>query len=145
MSAAEQTKPARPKFSPAVLLQLLATAIVLGIVICNLGTLASVLAVKREAPKRAKFVPATEGTWRFIVSGDSRNCGDVVMPAIAAQSMERYQPSFYWHLGDLRAIYKIDEDMAAAAHKSGESLSCKAYLERAWPDFIDNQIRSFGN
>jgi len=22
------------------------------------------------------------GSWRFIVSGDSRNCGDVVMPAI---------------------------------------------------------------
>ncbi len=36
MSAAEQTKPARPEFSPSVLLQLLATAIVLGIVICNL-------------------------------------------------------------------------------------------------------------
>jgi len=144
MSEAEQTKPARPKFSPAVLLQLLATAIVLGIVICNLGTLASVLAVKREAPKRAKFVPATEGTWRFIVSGDSRNCGDVVMPAIAAQSMERYQPSFYWHLGDLRAIYKIDEDMAGAAQKAGQHLSCESYHDRAWQDFIDHQIVPFG-
>src|SRR5216683_6624782 len=144
MSAAEQTKPARPKFSPAVLLQLLATAIVLGIVICNLGTLASVLAVKREAPKRAKFVPATEGTWRFIVSGDSRNCGDVVMPAIAAHSLERYQPSFYWHLGDLRAIYKMDEDMAAAAEKAGQHLSCESYLKRAWPDFVEHQIVPFG-
>ena len=35
--------------------------------------------------------------------------------------------------------------MAAAAQQSGQSLSCKAYFERAWPDFIDNQIRPFGN
>ena len=31
--------------------------------------------------------------------------------AIAAQS-SLFTPSFYWHLGDLRAIYKIDEDIA---------------------------------
>jgi len=97
------------------------------------------------APKEAKFIPPEKDTWRFIVSGDSRNCGDVVMPTIAAHSAQRYQPTFYWHLGDLRAIYKIDEDIAAAAQQSGQSLSCKIYFERAWPDFIDNQIRPFGN
>ena len=26
----------------------------------------------------------TDATWSFAVSGDSRNCGDFVMPAIAA-------------------------------------------------------------
>jgi hypothetical protein len=87
--------------------------------------------------------PIAEGSWRFIVSGDSRNCGDVVMPAIAAHS-ERYQPSFYWHLGDLRAIYKIDEDMAAADLKNGGYLGCENYLKRAWSDFIENQIGPFG-
>jgi hypothetical protein len=97
------------------------------------------------SPKQDKFIPPEPGTWRFIVSGDSRNCGDVVVPTIAADSLAKYQPSFYWHLGDLRAIYKIDEDMAAAAQQSGQSLSCKTYFERAWPDFIDNQIRPFGN
>jgi hypothetical protein len=66
------------------------------------------------------------------------------MPAIAAQGIERYQPSFYWHLGDLRAIYKIDEDMAAAAEKTGQSLSCESYHRRAWQDFIDHQIVPFG-
>ena len=65
------------------------------------------------SPKQDKFVPPEQGTWRFIVSGDSRNCGDIVVPTIAAHSLTKYQPSFYWHLGDLRAIYKIDEDMAA--------------------------------
>ena len=30
----------------------------------------------------AQNQPAT-GTWTFAVSGDSRNCGDIVMPAIA--------------------------------------------------------------
>jgi hypothetical protein len=99
---------------------------------------------KLFAPKEGKFIPPEKGTWRFIVSGDSRNCGDIVVPAIAADSLSRYQPAFYWHLGDLRAIYKIDEDMAAEAQKKGQYLSCKSYLDRAWPDFIDHQIAPFG-
>src|ERR1051326_6776073 len=56
---------------------------------------------EKKEKKDTKYIPAREGTWRFIVSGDSRNCGDVVMPAIAADSLSKYQPSFYWHLGDL--------------------------------------------
>ena len=99
---------------------------------------------KNSGSQAAQFVLPAPGTWRFIVSGDSRNCGDVVMPAIATHSAQRYLPSFYWHLGDLRAIYKIDEDMAAASQKAGHYLSCETYLKRAWPDFIDNQIASFG-
>ena len=112
--------------------------------------LTAVLLAKLHVPegvfssKDAAFIPPENGTWRFIVSGDSRNCGDVVLPTIAADSLPRYQPAFYWHLGDLRAIYKIDEDMAAEAEKKGEALSCKSYLDRAWPDFIQHQIAPFG-
>jgi hypothetical protein len=84
-----------------------------------------------------------EGSWRFIASGDSRNCGDIVLPTIAAHSA-RFSPSFYWHLGDLRAIYKVDEDMAFAAAVTGEFLNCQQYLKRAWPDFIEHQIGAFG-
>ncbi|MFZ0036745.1 MAG: hypothetical protein WAK91_04955, partial [Candidatus Acidiferrales bacterium] len=47
---------------------------------------------------------------RFAVSGDSRDCGDVVMPAIAIKALAQ-QPAFYWHLGDFRKIYDFDEDM----------------------------------
>ncbi len=83
------------------------------------------------------------GAWRFVVSGDSRNCGDIVMPAIAAHSA-RFAPSFYWHLGDLRALYKIDEDMADAATQSGSVLTCEVYRKLAWPDFITHQIAPFG-
>jgi hypothetical protein len=85
-----------------------------------------------------------EGSWRFIVSGDSRNCGDIVMPTIAAHSAQ-FAPAFYWHLGDLRAIYKIDEDMAAAAKLQGQTLSCENYRRRAWSDFVENQIAPFGD
>jgi hypothetical protein len=88
--------------------------------------------------------PLPAGSWRFIVSGDSRNCGDIVMPAIAAHSAQ-FAPAFYWHLGDLRAIYKIDEDMAAAAKHNGQSLSCENYRRLAWPDFVENQIAPFGD
>ncbi len=88
------------------------------------------------------IAPLPPGSWRFIVSGDSRNCGDVVMPAIAAHS-KQYHPKFYWHLGDLRAIYKVDEDMLAAATLKHEKLTCSEYRQRAWNDFIDNQIKAF--
>jgi Calcineurin-like phosphoesterase len=88
--------------------------------------------------------PLPAGSWRFIVSGDSRNCGDIVMPAIAAHSAQ-FAPAFYWHLGDLRAIYKIDEDMAAEAKTRTEDLTCGNYQRRAWDDFVENQIAAFGD
>jgi hypothetical protein len=96
------------------------------------------VAVKSSAP------PLPDGPWRFIASGDSRNCGDVVIPAIAVHSTQ-FAPSFYWHLGDLRAIYKIDEDMAAEAQNHGQSLTCDDYQKRAWTDYIENQVGAFGS
>lgn len=96
-------------------------------------------------PAHAPAKPATPSTWRFIVSGDSRNCGDVIMPAIAAHSAKNYQPQFYWHLGDLRAIYMVDEDMAfTGTETNGKKLACTDYLKQAWPDFVQHQIYPFG-
>ena len=119
-----------------------------GLFVLALASLAliALMVIHRSIFERAfaSDEPANPGEWRFIVSGDSRNCGDIVVPAIAAHSIPRYHPSFYWHLGDLRAIYKIDEDMAAEAQKKGEYLSCKSYLDGAWPDFIKHQIAPFG-
>jgi len=77
--------------------------------------------------------------WHFAVSGDSRNCGDVVMPAIAA-GVVHDQAAFYWHLGDLRAIYDFDEDMK----KINKSLTIIDYERSAWDDFIEHQITPFG-
>ena len=126
-----------------VLLPILLSGLILGVVVLKLWPFSNLLS-HQEAQKRSTFIPPKEGTWRFIVSGDSRNCGDIVMPAIAAQAIEKYQPAFYWHLGDLRAIYKIDEDMAGAAEKAGQSLSCQSYHKNAWQDFIDHQVVPFG-
>lgn len=75
--------------------------------------------------------------WKFAVSGDSRNCGDVVMPAIAA-GVAKAGAEFYWHLGDFRAIYAVDEDIVPRA------LPMADYLSQAWPDFIDHQLGPFG-
>lgn len=77
------------------------------------------------------------GTWKFAVSGDSRNCGDIVMPAIAA-GVRASGAEFYWHLGDFRAIYAFDEDMTPQPNIS-------AYEARAWPDFIAHQLDPFGD
>jgi hypothetical protein len=58
---------------------------------------------------------STTSVMQFAVSGDSRDCGDVVMPAIAEKVLAR-QPAFYWHLGDFRKIHDFDEDMQHEAH-----------------------------
>lgn len=134
-------------FSSPALIALLIVSIAISVTVI-------VVCVEREKDKRSHVkkpeiveLPHIEpepDTWRFIVSGDSRNCGDIVMPAIAAHSMKNYQPSFYWHLGDLRAIYKVDEDLAFADGRSdGHQLSCTDYLKQAWPDFTEHQIAAF--
>jgi hypothetical protein len=83
------------------------------------------------------------GSWTFAVSGDSRNCGNVVMPAIAADA-KRHDIAFYWHLGDLRAIYKADEDFVAEQHLKKMQPSLNDYLFSAWSDFRQHQIAPFG-
>lgn len=88
----------------------------------------------------------TDGSWTFAVSGDSRNCGNIVMPAIAAGA-RRDGASFYWHLGDLRAIYKVDEDYAAEKRFKHYSPppSISDYLHTAWSDFSQHQVAPFGD
>ncbi len=102
--------------------------------------------------------------WSFVVSGDSRNCGDVVVPAIA-HGAHKDGATFYWHLGDLRAIYDFDEDMLQEAavkrkHPAKEQqadtakqpqaadeeklpLTIIAYENDSWEDFKRNQIAPF--
>lgn len=82
--------------------------------------------------------------WRFVVSGDSRNCGNVVMPAIA-ETATANQGAFYWHLGDLRFILNFDEDMQHDTERPGpDPMTVISYLSGAWPDFKENQIGPFG-
>jgi hypothetical protein len=80
------------------------------------------------------------GSWRFAVSGDSRNCGDIVMPAIA-QGVRRDGAGFYWHLGDYRAIYMIDEDY----QNIHPGTKLEDYQQDAWNDFIEHQLQPFGD
>lgn len=80
-----------------------------------------------------------QGTLTFAVSGDSRNCGDVIMPAIAQKVIAGHD-AFYWHLGDFRAMQGVDQDMIAAKHGP---YSVQEYLNRAWPDFIEEQLAPF--
>ncbi len=102
-----------------------------GLILLCYGTLAA-----QNQPGRA---------WKFAVSGDSRNCGDIVMPAIAA-GVHKSGAAFYWHLGDFRAIYELDEDMSPPAQLGlhNKRLETLAYLRQAWPDFIAHQIVPFG-
>jgi hypothetical protein len=96
---------------------------------------AGIASLASAAPKTPAVAP-----WHFAVSGDSRNCGDVVMPSIAADVRANHA-AFYWHLGDLRAIADFDEDFRAQ-HPRG---TVAEYLAGAWPDFQRNQIEAFGD
>jgi len=84
---------------------------------------------------------AASAPWSFAVSGDSRNCGDFVMPAIAAK-VKAENDAFYWHMGDFRWISSIDQDILAM-QPPGSQLTKADYLEHAWDDFLEHQIASF--
>jgi hypothetical protein len=99
---------------------------------------ASLMTASGLAAKAPSKQPDT--IWYFAVSGDSRNCGDVVMPVIAEHA-KKDGAAFYWHLGDFRAIYDFDEDYRDANPRANIS----EYESAAWPDFIDHQLAPFGD
>jgi hypothetical protein len=90
----------------------------------------------------AATAPKAVAAWTFVVSGDSRNCGDLIMPVIAARS-KAARARFYWHLGDLRALYQMDQDYAGFHRKELSALTMDAYLKDAWTDFEHNQVAPF--
>ena len=87
---------------------------------------------------------SSNGTWRFLASGDSRNCGDVVMPGIA-ETAKKDQAAFYWHLGDLRLTTNFDEDIAHQPEHIAKPLTITEYGNIEWTDYIESQIRPFGS
>lgn len=104
-----------------------------------LTVLSALLIATFAAPLTAQ---ATGGSdWIFDVSGDSRNCGDIVMPAIA-RGVHADHASFYWHLGDFRAIYDFDQDILGGL-PAGKHLTISAYQATAWDDFLAQQIQPF--
>lgn len=126
-----------------VLLILCALATTLGCdCLCGAKASAAAPAPLTIPPKPSDIVPGKP--WHFAVSGDSRNCGDVVMPAIA-QGAQRDDAKFYWHLGDLRAIYDFDEDILQDAKMKGQPRpTISAYEKMAWQNFRQNQTVPFG-
>lgn len=86
--------------------------------------------------------PQPPASWNYAVSGDSRNCGNVIMPSIAAGA-KKNGAAFYWHLGDLRATYGPDEDYKAEPQHRGHPVDKAEYLSEEWPDFLQNQVTPF--
>lgn len=89
------------------------------------------------------LVESPDETWSFAVSGDSRNCGDVVMPAIAS-GVEAHHAAFYWHLGDFRQGTDVDQDMSWEEEYRHRHISFSMYENINWTDFIQNQLLPFG-
>lgn len=86
---------------------------------------------------------AQAGAWTFAVSGDSRNCGDFVMPAIA-EKVKGEGDAFYWHLGDFRWMAEPDQDLIAMDHAQNPFLA-QDYHKIAWDDFLKHQMAAFGS
>lgn len=93
---------------------------------------------------QASLSAQSSENWSFAVSGDSRNCGDIVMAGIAAAVRED-GAKFYWHLGDFRANYDFDQDLLAAPEYRGQHLAISDYQRIEWQDFISQQIDPFGD
>src|SRR5579863_5244100 len=96
------------------------------------------------ATQPASAQQPASGTWRFLAAGDSRNCGDVVMPGIA-ETAKKNHAAFYWHLGDLRATAYVDEDILHQPEHLAAPLTMEQYLNIEWQDYIDSQIAPFGS
>jgi hypothetical protein len=96
------------------------------------------------AARTAGAQQSASGAWRFLASGDSRNCGDVVMPGIA-ETARKNNAAFYWHLGDLRKTSDFDEDIQHQPEHIAKPLSITAYYNIEWTDYIENQIKPFGS
>lgn len=93
----------------------------------------------RSLAAQSRAAEGSSATWRFAVAGDSRNCGNVILPAIAAAARAR-GVAFFWDLGDFRAMLKPDEDFQDQSAKPATDLE---YQEAAWNDFIENQLLWF--
>jgi hypothetical protein len=110
-----------------------------------LRPLGAMLAAVATAVAALFPAPAVGGQpWSFAVSGDSRDCGNLVMPAIAS-AVHQHGERFYWHLGDLRRIRGIDADYVREKRFSAARPSFDDYLRDAWPDFAEHQVRPFGD
>lgn len=90
----------------------------------------------------AVAAPPKAHVWKFVVSGDSRNCGDVVMPMIA-EGAKANEARFYWHLGDFRLGKPMDEDLAHDPLFKDLKMTPSKYKEVEWPDFVNSQLKPF--
>jgi hypothetical protein len=99
--------------------------------------------VKPTSKPRVSQPAEAAGGWTFVVSGDSRNCGNVVMPAIAAGA-KKDGAAFYWHLGDLRATAFMDEDYLHEPEHRQPPPEKSFYDKTEWDDFIQSQLNGFG-
>lgn len=110
-----------------------------------LGKLAAAMAVVLIVCSMADAADSkSPATWYFAASGDSRNCGDVIVPAIAADAL-KHNVAFYWHLGDLRKISAPDEDFIQEQAQEAKPADLAFYESHAWDDFIENQIKPWGD
>lgn len=111
---------------------------------CRITCAMAVILGLTLAAQAASAQQTPSGAWKFLASGDSRNCGDVVMPGIV-ETARKNSAAFYWHLGDLRKTSDFDEDIQHQPEHIAKPLSITAYYAIEWTDYIESQIKPFGS
>ena len=129
----------------------LAKSLCILLILGSCGAASDTLAGQRRRSRAHSARTHSGANWYFAVSGDSRDCGDLVMPKIAwSLANNRSEPvQFYWHLGDYRAIYRPDCDIAKRQNPAYDcdnqpTTSTPDYVNMAWDDFIGKQMLPFG-
>lgn len=107
------------------------------------GVAVAVCATVVAGEGRRRGGTAQAAPWVFTASGDGRNCGDIVMPAIA-EAAKANHAAFFWHLGDFRKSSAPDEDIQHQPEHLDSPLSTPNYNAIEWRDFIASQVASFG-
>ena len=82
--------------------------------------------------------------WTFTVSGASSDCGNLVMPAIAAAARADHA-RFHWHLGDMRRAVKPDIDfMFERRFQTPSTMPTPVdYAALALSDVVEHQLSPF--
>ena len=73
---------------------------------------------RRARPGRGKADASPASSWKFVVGGDSRNCGDVIMPVVAAGANSAGASFLLAPRGLPGALHDFDEDLPRRSARS---------------------------
>ena len=85
---------------------------------------------------------AAPSTWKFAVSGDSRNCGDIVDAGHCRRRASKMAPP---STGTSAITAPSTCSTRITCRLNPDSAQTRIIKNAAWPDFINHQLKPFGS